>query len=84
MQKCPLQFSELNALPYYEYQWLLDDVLELIKTEEEARKGDGDSQSSTHKSIKAQQDAYMRKAKSMMPTSLPMPKFNNNFELPKF
>lgn len=84
MQKCPLQFSELDTLPYYEYQWLLDDVLELIKTEEEARKDDGDSQSSTHKSIKAQQDAYMRKAKSMMPTSLPMPKFNNNFELPKF
>lgn len=87
MQKCQVQFSELDRLPYYEYQWLLDDVLELIKAEEEQRSKESTSTSKQQKSMQAQQQRYMQNATSMMPkmpTELPMPKFNNNLTLPHF
>jgi hypothetical protein len=48
-------------MPYYEFEYILENLIDILEKKKEAEEGDGESQTE-------QRDSMMSKAKGMMPT----------------
>lgn len=76
-----IQPSEIDAMPYYEWQWLVDDLQEYLEEQQKAHK-DTAKQSSQDKQFKQMQQQMVNQQRSMMP-KFEMPKMPQAFDFLK-
>lgn len=55
MHHLRIQPSEIDALPYYEYHWMLEDLQEFLEQQKEAQEGKSNSKDKNGKKKSAEQ-----------------------------
>ena len=73
-----IQPSEVDALSYYEYQWMVQDLIEMLKEQNGDGKDNSYDQNEQMDKIKNQASNYTK--------GMNMPKMGSmgNFKMPKF
>jgi len=66
-----LQPSEIEEMPYYEYEYIVENLINILKEKQEAEEGQSKDYNESMSSNK-----MMRDAKSMMPKMPSTPSFN--------
>lgn len=81
LQHIDIQPSEIDALPYYEWRWLIDDMKEILEEKQKAQEEGNDNSSNTNsmqRNMMQQQQRIMKDAQSnMMPKMPQMPQSFN-------
>ena len=63
-------------MPYYEFEYILENLIDILEKKKEAEEGDGESQNE-------QRDSMMSKAKGMMPAMPNMGRYGGG-SMPSF
>jgi hypothetical protein len=69
-----LQPSEIEEMPYYEYEYIVENLINILKEKQEAEEGQSKDYGESMNSNK-----MMRDAKSMMPKMPSMPSMPSGF-----
>ena len=64
-------------MPYYEFEYILENLIDILEKKKEAEEGDNESASE-------QKDSMMSKAKGMMPTMPNMSSYGGGGSMPSF
>ena len=59
-----LQPSEIMQMPYYEFEYILENLIDILEKKKEAEEGNDEAS-------KEKQSEMMGKARSMMPSGMP-------------
>ena len=64
-------------MPYYEFEYILENLIDILEKKKEAEEGDGES-------AKEERDGAMSKAKGMMPKMPNMSSYGGGGSMPSF
>lgn len=68
-----LQPSEVEAMPYYEYEYIVQNLIDILKEKKEAEEGENSNYD---------KDSVMRDAKKYMPSSMNSSNPGGNIKMP--
>ena len=71
-----LQPSEVMVMPYYEYEYILQNLIDILEKKKDAEEGQGEQQ-------KEEQSSMMAKSRSMMPSNMPQGGNMSSGSMPK-